>query len=111
MAAFRVTFKYLVEIVDHDGYCSGEDCEYESKIETVTVSIPAGEDAENIEKLSKSELVKYLPLIPTTIWKGGRQVDLENMPSARQSGYCRLQGQAKKSGIARHDYRITILKL
>jgi hypothetical protein len=92
-----VVLKYTLEVSDHDGYCSGEECDYVCEKKTVRVEIPR-EEAARIETMSRAELARYTGLVP--------------QPKLNESGsyYCRPNKQGKQAGLDRHDFKVTILK-
>ncbi len=88
-----------LETSDHDGYCSGEECEYECKhVETIVPvpnmykSYPKGK----INDLDKFDWIKLLP-----------EPDLNTSGSY----YCDNSDECETKGLGSHDYRYTILSV
>ncbi len=93
---YVVKITAILEINDHDGWCSGEECEYTRK--TVKTVIPVPEKYKNqplgeivVEKGNATEWTKYLKL---------PNINLHG------SGYCRCH--IPKGGVGKHQYRYTI---
>jgi hypothetical protein len=85
---FKVTAK--LEISDHSGYCSGEECEYNSSINTYTVNVPEDEYNENYD------FIKLLPI-----------------PFINDYGsyYCTTSNECIENDLGIHQYRYTVIKV
>jgi hypothetical protein len=95
----KVLITALLEISDHDGYCSGEECEYESKQIVHLCNIPSFyEDYEigNINDLIEHDWLQYLP-----------ELEL----NTHESYYCNLSDECEEAELEKHDYRYTILNV
>ena len=90
----RITAK--LETSDHDGYCSGEDCYYESEMKIFIIdNIPKNMEIKFNEK-DFPDWINYL--------------DYESKGSSfSQSGYCGLDDESIKNGLDRHEYKYTII--
>lgn len=89
MKNILVTAKLIIS--DHDGYCSGNECEISVKTNEYTLKIPdniSNDDFENIEK--------YLPV-----------------QKINDSGsfYCKNASNFKLHDIEKHDYRYEIISV
>lgn len=87
-----------LETSDHDGYCSGEECEYECKIIERIVNAP--EQYKNskpgkIDDLSEYDWENFLE--PPELNKG--------------SYYCSLSPKCKENKLGVHDYKYTIISV
>ena len=87
-----------LETSDHDGYCSGEECEYKCKIIKRIVNAPDqyktykyGE----IDDLSEYDWEKLLE--PPELGEG--------------SSYCSLSPECEENNLGVHDYRYTIISV
>jgi len=85
----EITFKE--EISDHDGYCSGGECDLSTRIYNKIVEIGSQEITNNLQYY-----IKYADKV--VINDDG-------------SYYCDLGDGAKIAGLGQHDYRITVLKV
>jgi hypothetical protein len=88
-----------LETSDHDGYCSGEDCQYECKqIETV-VELPNMYKLHPKGKLSNLDEFNWVMLLPE--------------PELNKTGsyYCNLSNECETNGLDLHDYKYTILSV
>lgn len=77
-----------IEISDHDGYCSGEECTYKSWIEF----------RDDIKELSDVERLEK-----------DKDVDLQQ--ETFQSQYCTPSSECKEHGLGVHESRVTILSM
>lgn len=92
----RVT--YINETSGHDGYCSGEECEYKKGYAMKTFTVP--------------DHYKQHPLGLVTNWKESDWITLLDEPDTGcGSGFCKLSDECKEHGLHNHDYRHTILCL
>lgn len=103
----KVLITVLLEISDHDGYCSGEECEYESKQIVHLCDVP--EEYENCEigTLNKNDLsdekwsqywIDYLP-------------EYNDFAVCAGSYYCDLSKDCENAELERHDSKYTILSV
>lgn len=101
----KISIKALLETSDHDGYCSGDECEYKSKIIIKLCDIPVEYENHplgmiNQENFSDDEWSnywsKYLPC-----------PDL----NTSESYYCDLSSKCSSIGLGRHDHKYTILQV
>lgn len=80
---YKITAR--LETSDHDGYCSGSECEYTSSV---------------VEKVVKRKKGDF-----NTRWE-----DFLDHPNVQgNSYYCRVSGQCKQAGLDQHEYRYTVL--
>lgn len=101
----KITIKF--ESSSHDGYCSGEECDYES--ETITKIV----DEENID-FDHTNIVEedgryfmnccLLPNIDKFFQKEINDIN-------HGSGYCELSFESTQHNLGTHDYRITPLRI
>ena len=82
-----ITFKE--EVSDHDGYCSGGECDLSTRIYTRVVAVDASEIT--------NDLHYYIIYANAVICNDDG------------SYYCDLGEDAKKAGLEKHDYRVTVL--
>ncbi len=93
----RVSITALLEISDHDGYCSGEECDYTSRQIVHLCDIPKGVQKDcTDETLNQYDWTQCLP--QHELNDGG-------------SGYCDNSAECEDAGLSRHDYKYTILKV
>lgn len=92
-----------LEMNDHDGYCSDDDCEYTKQIIKVNVIVPEKYKEHPVGKIDDTNehkwayhhmWAKYLPLPEVNICG---------------SGYCKFHNP--KGGVGQHQYRYTIKKV
>lgn len=93
MDTIKLKIKAKLEIADHDGYCSGGECEYTCSIKTYIVDVP---DWCTVLAEDYKYLVNYLPTPPNMDMFG--------------SGYCDLSDECVKNDLYKHSYRYTILE-
>lgn len=84
-----ITFKE--EISDHDGYCSGGECDLSTRIYNKIVEVDVNEINNDLQYY-----IKYADDV--IINEDG-------------SYYCDLGDDAKIAGLGPHDYRITVLNV
>ena len=87
----------LLEISDHDGYCSGNECEYESIIKIFYCNIPLEYNHYPVCTILDNNEYNWeqILLIPKINDDG--------------SGYCELCEESKKANLYGHDYRYSII--
>ncbi len=85
----KVKIKAKLEISDHDGYCSGNECEYSYSIKEYIV------DIEDIS-VNLNNLIKYLPI-----------------PEINNHGsyYCDSNKESDDNNLDKHSYNYTILEV
>ncbi len=98
----KVKIKAKLEIADHDGYCSGNDCEYSYSIKEYIVDIPIDDewikeyiDMSNIKDCG-IDWYNYLP-VPNIDTYG--------------SYYCDLTDECEEHDLDKHSYRYTVLNV
>jgi hypothetical protein len=84
-----ITFKE--EVSDHDGYCSGGECDLSSRIYNKIVEVDVNEITNDLQYY-----IKYADKV---------------IINDDGSYYCDLGDDAKSAGLGPHDYRITVLKV
>ena len=97
---------FLRETSDHDGYCSGAECEYEHELQTVVVKLselPPQITFKNgfVEKahLNLELWEQYLPEYSCEF--------TENTGS----GFCDVSDESDEHGLWKHDVRDTIVSI
>ena len=132
----KLKFTYLFEYSDHDGYCSGDECEYFNEDKTCEVDVPFGWEHTEYHDEDDDALVNGKCMINlsseelTLVFK-------DEIPSSRLvkkilqhfhyyaikeniskiddlnhgSGFCGRSLKVKESKLTRHDYNITIKKV
>ena len=81
-----ILVKYKITISDHDGYCSGSECELTTKeYKKLLKNIPELDDIR--------DYAKYADRVYTN----------------RGSGYCNLNQEVIEEGLDRHDYNISVI--
>ena len=85
----QITFKE--EVSDHDGYCSGGECELTTRIYKKVIHVDVGEIANRLEYFTK-----YAD---------------EVICNEDGSYYCDLSDDAKNAGLQNHDHRVTVLNV
>ena len=86
----KVKITAKLEISDHDGYCSGGECEYTHNIEDYIIDIPDEEYYDGIN---------WIIFLPT--------------PKINNYGsyYCDNSNKSVEVNLDRHDFRYTIIKV
>lgn len=84
-----ITFKE--EVSDHDGYCSGGECDLSTRIYNKIVEVDVNEINNDLQYY-----IKYADKV---------------IINDDGSYYCDLGDGAKIAGLGQHDYRITVLKV
>ena len=100
----HIKLTYTVETSDHDGYCSGEECQYERKEFTCVLPTP--------KELSTYTSGEIVPL-EVYEWNTENRFPERLLPDIRcyGSGYCNTSKEVDDNGLDKHDYRITITKM
>ena len=84
-----ITFKE--EVSDHDGYCSGGECDLSTRIYDKIVEVDVNE--------INNDLQYYIKYADDVVINDDG------------SNYCDLSEDAITAGLGHHDYRITVLKV
>ena len=95
----KVKILSKLETSDHDGYCSGNDCDFEVKVVETIVDLPTLYilyPKGKLNNLNDFDWVKLLPE-PNLNYEG--------------SGYCCVSEECRIIGLGKHDYRYTILSV
>ena len=89
-----------LETSDHDGYCSGGECEYEVKTESYIIEVPCEYKNYPVGKLNNFDEhgIDWDKLLPEPILNDG-------------SGYCDLSSNCSNHDLGIHDYRYTIISV
>ena len=93
----KVQVKVIIEVNDHDGYCSDGENEYKSNEYIEDVVIP--------EHFQHFILENRIDDFSWELVLGHLIPKLNNWGS----GYCNI-GWGQKYGLSRHDYRLTVLE-
>jgi hypothetical protein len=95
----KVKIVSKLEISDHDGYCSGEDCEYTVKVVENIADLPIEYKSHSKGKLNNLNEFDWKKLLPE--------------PYINEDGsyYCDVDEECKAHGLGQHDYRYTILSV
>jgi hypothetical protein len=88
------------ELSDHDGYCSGDQCDYVAYTKTVIVPIPYFYDQLVID----GDKVKNCNDYDWSIYLHDKY-----KMNANGSYFCHLSPEAEDHGLTRHDCRMTVL--
>ena len=86
-----------LEMNDHDGYCSSDECEYTRKTVKATIVVPGQYRTHPVGKIANTREYK---------WANHLQVPEVNVEG---SGYCRFV--KPEGGLDQHEYRYTIKKV
>ena len=91
----------LLEVSDHDGYCTDNECDYSTSHSTYYVDIPNGFENHPTGLLNDDDIYLYN-------WIG-----LLPKPHINDCGsyYCDESEQAMDANLDRHDYRYTIFTI
>lgn len=94
----QILITCLLETSDHDGYCSGEECYYESNQVVYLTDVPLKYSEYDIGIIDDPEQdwTEYLP---------------EPNINIDGSGYCDPSQESLDAGLNCHDYRYTIIKV
>ena len=96
-----INIEAKLETSDHDGYCSGEENDYECTINNYLVELPKNIIV-NEEDLTPKKLLdinyNWESLLPEPNLHG-------------DSFYCYISDESKKHGLGCHDYRYTIISV
>jgi hypothetical protein len=98
MLKAKITAK--LETSDHDGYCSGSECEYEVKKLSYIVDLPTEYNNYPLGKLHNlnEHGIDWTELLPEPVMNYG-------------SGYCDLSEECHNHNIGIHEYRYTIISV
>lgn len=94
----KAKIRAKLEISDHDGYCSGEECEYEIKNVSHIVDLPDQYKSYPEGKIKNIDefTIDWKKLLP--------EPELNN----HGSYYCRVSNECEAHGLEQHDYKYTI---
>jgi hypothetical protein len=95
----QVELSVKIEISDHDGYCSGNECDYIVKTERKVVNVP---------DTYKDLKVKVGDEITEHDWTKETE-DLIPQLNITESYYCNNSEKSIENGLMIHDYRMTVL--
>lgn len=87
-----------LETSDHDGYCSGEECEYECKIIEHIVNAPEQYKNYKCGKIADTSKYNWINLLEPPELNNG-------------SCYCDLSPECEENNLGVHDYRYTIISV
>ncbi len=105
----KVRVKALLEMSDHDGCCSDNDCKYWSKEKVIVIEVPDEYEDEPlgfIEEIDQKKWNKFLPF-PAEEYK-------TNYPESDRyilTGYCDNDPEAEERGLGTHDFCYTIYSI
>lgn len=93
----KITAK--LETSDHDGYCSGNECEYKCEIIETIIDVPEIYKSYPLGKLNNVNEYEWTTFLPTYI--------------VNQCGSCccNLSPKSIRNGLGIHDYEYTILSV
>lgn len=94
----KALISYKLETSDHDGYCSGNECEYECKIDKIIVDVPYQYKSHPLGTIDDPEEYNWIQLLPEPELNDG-------------SCYCELADDCVLHGLGIHDYKYTILSV
>ena len=84
-----IAISFKEEVSDHDGYCSGGECDLSTRIYTKVVEVDVSEITNDLKYY-----IKYADEVKC---------------NDAGSYYCDLGEDAKNAGLGNHDYRVTVL--
>jgi hypothetical protein len=90
-----------LETSDHDGYCSGGECEYETQTHSYIVDLP--DQFKNYPEGKLNNFDKYSFEWEKLLPEPGLNYD--------GSYYCDVSNESETHGLDRHDYRYTIISV
>lgn len=82
---------------DHDGYCSGAECELEERDVEYTVDVP-------VAYWLQATMEGTVPLEPTSVWAELYPDPIEG----GGSGFCALDPACEALGLDRHEHKLTV---
>ena len=92
----KITYK--LETSDHNGYCSGEECEYEEREKTFVMPVP--------KELSQYKIGDKIPVTEYE-WKMPRR--LKPQLNLRPGGCCGVSRECVARGLSQHDFNYTVM--
>lgn len=94
----KVKIVYELEISDHDGYCSGNECEYTKECKEYIVEIPDDENIDLLDLHGFNDLYwkDLLPRVNIDTWG---------------SGYCDSSKECYENNMDKHSYRYRIVHI
>ena len=96
----KVEITAKLEKSDHDGYCSGEECEYKREtIKYIVNQVPNPYQTHQSGLIENIDDFDWVSLLPE--------------PEINYSGsyYCDCSKKCEAHGLDRHDYRYTVLQV
>lgn len=105
-----IRIEFTRETSHHDGYCSGEECEYNITKQDTECIIANGLVNEAFgeykigDELPLEEIKHHYENMIST------KFDLPEIDDCFQSGYCKNSAESNEHGMQKHDIRITITK-
>lgn len=95
----KVRVKALLEMSEHDGYCSGNECEYTSKEKVIVIPVPQRYQDAPLGLLTEIDQEVWNQILPGPV---------KEERSYHQSGWCSNDPEADKRRLFNHDYRYTV---
>jgi len=92
----KVTITAILATSDHDGYCSGSECEYKTERMEFIIQVP-NEMNDKISEEHYNDWTKYLPT--------------HNLSEGGGSNYCDLSNECVENGLYKHEYKYTIISI
>jgi hypothetical protein len=90
--SIRIEILFKEEVSDHSGYCSGGECELNTRVYKKQVDVEIGEITNNLEYFEK-------------------YADEVVCDHSSNSNWCDLNEEVVSAGLDRHDNRITVLRV
>jgi hypothetical protein len=100
MNSLKVKITSKLETSHHDGYCSGDECEYDVDTKSYIVDLPEELNGSYDDIFSELDF-EWEDLLPIP--------NLNNR--GNNSFYCRNSCESSKNHLGKHDYRYTILSV
>ena len=101
----KVILSCKIETSDHDGYCSGAECEYNFHLSHMTSSIKCL--PQKYKHLSIASLITDDTDLEEISRYLGAERHLEPPLNVDGSGYCENSKESEENGLYGHDYKIT----
>jgi hypothetical protein len=115
-----ITVHYLFETSDHDGCCSGNECEYDAEELEKSFELPSElgwdqlsedeildkfetKDRHLLQEMEFSFIATFKDQLFKKHWK--------SMSHGMGSGYCDLSDESLEHNLERHDARIVIFRV
>jgi hypothetical protein len=93
--SIKLLLTFVEDKSDHDGYCSGNECELISKTYTRIINLPHEEITNNLDYYRKY----------------ADDVEMYRSLGYYKSGYCKLSDEAVEVGLDRHDYLVKVARV